>query len=106
MRRILNLATQIASDISTVAAREESLVKQTLSTVDKSKESLVLQELAKLSTEKLRDASDVPIRVSLRALPHRSLQNQRDQGFESHQSSKILRKPPKISLHMATHGFN
>jgi SNF2 family DNA or RNA helicase len=63
MRRILNLATQIASDISTVAAREESLVKQTLSTVDKSKESLVLQELAKLSTEKLRDASDSPIRV-------------------------------------------
>lgn len=63
LRRLLQQATQIASDVSTVARREEKIVQETLATVDKSKELLVMQEMAKLPAEKLRDASETPIRV-------------------------------------------
>lgn len=63
VRRLLASAKQIASDIRDVAQREEALVNEALTFVDRSKESQVLLELAKLSVDKLRDASDSGIRV-------------------------------------------
>ena len=63
LRRIAAIASQMATDLTTVATREKNLVAQTLATVDKSKTSLVLQEMAKLPVDKLRDASDSGIRV-------------------------------------------
>ena len=56
-------ASQVAGDLERVLAQQEKLVTQTKTAVTQAKQSQVLLELAKLSVDKLKDASEDSVRV-------------------------------------------
>jgi flagellar biosynthesis/type III secretory pathway chaperone len=56
-------ASQVAGDLERVLAQQEKLITQTKTAVTRAKQSQVLLELAKLSVDKLKDASEDSVRV-------------------------------------------
>jgi SNF2 family DNA or RNA helicase len=59
----IQAAQKVASELSNVLDKEESLVLQTKEGISKAKESQVLQQLAQLPIENMKDASDKTIRI-------------------------------------------